>query len=81
MLAVKEAAVPEHRLVLAVPMVMPGVTLVITTMAMALEVAVGFNTHAALLLRMQVMTSPLAKPPVLNTLLLVPTFTPFFLHW
>ena len=57
-----------------------GVTLLFTTIVIALLVALVGEAHDALLVITTVTTAPLVKVVVVNVLALVPEFTPFTFH-
>ena len=63
-----------------IAMVMVGVTLGVTVIVIALEVAVGELAQLRLDVIMQVTICPVVKAVVVNAVLLVPAFTPLTSH-
>lgn len=81
-LAVKVTAVPEQIVLADAVTETVGVTLGVTCMVIALDVAVALLIQAALDVTTQRITSPLFKVLGLNVLLFAPNWlTPFTLHW
>ena len=65
---------------ITVMMVMPGITLLVTLMVIALLLTGVADAQAALLTIVAVITSPDTRSAIINCALLVPTFIPFFFH-
>ena len=61
-------------------MVMPGITLLVTFMVIALLLTGIADAQSALLTIVAVITSPDTKSALTNCALLLPTFIPFFFH-
>lgn len=58
-----------------------GVTILLTLIVMVLLTTTEGDVHAKLLVNWQLTISPLFNVELVNTLLFVPTFTPFISHW
>lgn len=73
---------PPAQILVAVALIATeGVTLGLTVIFNVLEVAVTGDAQVALLVSTTLIASLLAKPVVVNVLLLVPTLLPFSFHW
>ena len=78
--AVKVTEPPEHIDTVVGVIDTDGVTLPTVTVT-SLLVAVAGDAHGSLLVITTFTLSPLAKVDEVNTLLFVPAFTPFTIHW
>ena len=81
-MAVNVTAVPAHTAPVAFEVILTDVDIGGSTENPAwFDVAVALVTHTALLISVQVMTSPLFKLLLVNCWLPVPAFCPFTCHW
>lgn len=79
--AVNVTLVPEHIVVAEALILTDGITVVVTVIVIALDVAVGCVTHVSDEVITTVTTSLFARAAFWYVALFVPTLPPFSFHW
>lgn len=79
-MAVNVTLVPEQMVVNVAAILTDGITVDVTVIAIALDVAVGVVTQVSEVVNTTVITSPLTNVVLWNVAMFVPALTPFTFH-